>query len=480
MDDFFDLEEEDLDWADERELISRYENMVRNHQPAFFSVDDFEQLYFYYMRFFIDGFPMQDGQLKKGGAVIKTAISQYPDAEILHLLQAYHAYKERRTTKKVLIDKLGKIPFPDYEQEHFQHVLAHIYRQVGDRRKAFPLFASLLENADDMEDKVRLTYEILFLLGSPEDAPKAVEYCNYLLKTGELDQSLLFGDIYWSFLLKPIAVPVFELLTKQYTFSMDAWLYLGKAYFDAAKLEQAIQAFRYAVALSNHPFPLVSLGRVLAISGKITESFECYLDALQLDPKQTGLYAEMGEILYYSEDAEQAIHYFSLALDADKNDMNALFGMALALSSLERYEESVAYLLRAKKIDRLSIDAWLLLADDYTELNRDEEAVKIYRQLIKKYPKDVDVWLSYSNYYVVMENFEQACVIAKQGLAILPDNPFLLYRIANYYFLETDIPLGISYLQLAIHADAKLINFFTDYDEEIMKIPEVAEIVKSL
>ena len=479
MEDFYDLEEEDFDLADENELISRYENMVRNHQPAYFSEDDFEELYFYYMDFYIDSFPVQADNLQKGGAIIKVAIAQYPDSKILKLLQIYHAYKERRTSKKATMDRLAKISFPDYEQEHFRHVLAHIYCQMGERKKAISLLKYLLEHTDDEDYMLALHYEILLLYESAEDVPQAVTCCNDILKFGIIGKNLVFTDMYWHYLLKPIAIPVFEVLAAQYTFSMDAWLYLGKSYFDLMMVEKAIQAFKYAAAVSNHPLPLVSLGRLYVITGKIPEALECFYEAIQLDPNRVGLYTEMGEILYNANDAEQAVGFFLKALDADKKDTNAMFGMALALASLERYDDSVSYIMRAKKIDELPIEAWLLLADDYVELNRDNEALEIFEQLVKQHPKDVDVWLSYSNYYAVIEDFEQACAIVNQGLEVLPDNAFLLYRIANYYFLGQYTWRGMAYLRLAYHAEPELLDFFVGYDEEVMTIPEVLEIVSN-
>ena len=487
MEDFFNTEEEDFDLADENELICRYENMQKNHHPAFFSVDDFEQLYFHYENFLLDSLSLHDmqlnellnEQLKKGGAVIKAAIAQYPDAEILQLLQVYHSYRERRISKKALVDKMAKVSYPDYEQEHFKRTLAYIYAQIGERKKALSILNFLLENTDDEEDKLLLYYEMLFLFESADEAPKAVEYCNNLLECEDINQGLLFTDMYWHFLLKPIAIPVFELLAQQYTFSMDAWLYLGKAYFDMTMLDKAIQAFKYSAAVSNHPLPLISLGRIYVISEKIPEALECFQEAIQLDPTRSGLYTEMGEILYNADDAQQAMRFFSMAIDADKKDANALLGMALALSSLERYDDSVAYIMQAKKIDKLPIEALLLLADDYIELDKDEEALAIYQKMVKKYPKDVDVWLSYSNYYAVIEDFEQACVVAKRGLEILPDNPYLLYRIANYCFLGKYTWQGVTFLQMAYHINADLLDFFSDYDENVMKIPEVIEMVNN-
>jgi tetratricopeptide (TPR) repeat protein len=133
--------------------------------------------------------------------------------------------------------------------------------------------------------------------------------------------------------------------------------------------------------------------------------------------------------------------------------------------------------MQAKRVEELPIEAWLLLADDYIELNRDEEALEIYQKMVKQYPKDVDVWLAYSNYYAVIEDFEQACVVAKRGLELLHDNPYLLYRIANYYFLGKSSWRGVTYLRLAYHTDSELIDFFLDYDEEMIKIPEVIEIM---
>ena len=480
MENFFDLEEEDFEMSDEDELVTRYEGMLRNRQFLFFDEDDYEQLYFHYTQFYGAFYLVEKEQQQKGGAVIKRATDQYPNSKLLQLLQLFHFYKEDRIRRTTLLDKLAKVRLPDYEWEHFTYVLAHIYRQLNEKSKALYLFNYLLEHADLPEDKTVLYYEILFLYETAEQAPLAVEYCNKILKTEKISMVVLFWKMYEYYLLKPIAIPVFKLLTKQYTFSMESWLFLGKAYMDVASIDAAIQAFRYAVAVSdNESLPLVSLGRVLILKDNVSEAVECFQEAMEIDPDQTGLYTEMGEILCSSDNFEHAKYFFSLALDIDKNDVNALMGMALALYSSEQYNDSIAYIMRAKKVEPLSIEALLLLADNYIEVNRDDEALEIFQHLEKQYPKDVDVWLSYSNYYAMIEDFEQACNIAKHGLAVLHDNAYLLYRIANYCFLGRDIPQGITYLRLAYCTDSKLISFFADYDENVMKIPEVVQTINS-
>ena len=480
MEDFFDTEEEDWGW-DEQELVDRYENMLSSRKSDFFSVDDYEELYFHYVNFYFDFRPLSEEQLKKGGRILEAAIAQYPDSEILQLLQIYHAFKDKHISKNILIGKLEKVPFPKYEREHFTHILAHIYRQIGGRAKAFSLLSALLEEADTDEDKLMLYYEIMLLYESAEQAHLAVECCNNILKIGDLTQEELFGEMYRYFFLKTIAIPAFELLTQQYTFSMFAWIYLGKSYCDVLMYEEAIQALNYAVAISNnHPVPLIVLGRIFMEISKVSEAFECFQEAVAIDPSITGLYTEMGELLYVMEMPEQAIYSFSLALDADNNDINAMLGMALALSALERYEDSIAYIMRAKKIEELSVEGWLLLADDYIETNRDDEALAIFQQLAKHHPRDVDVWLSYSNYYAIIEDFSQACAVLNEGLFLLNDSAPLLYRMANYYFLQGDSKLAIPYLRLAFTYEPDFLNMFLEYDDDLAKNPQIIDFVNKL
>ena len=479
MNEHFNTEEEEWD-EEERELVARYENTLKNRQSSFFDVDDYEELYFHYMGFYVDFYAVQHDQLKKGGAVLNAALAQYPKSEILQLLQMYHFFRENRLSKKMLMGKLEQIEFPHYDYEHFIHILAHIYRQIGERKRAKELFVFLLEKAEDNEDRTLLYYEILFSHEKEEDVPKILDCCNRILKIGEVSNEVLFWEIYEYFFLKPVAVPIFEAITKQYAFSMPAWLYLGKSYTDMLMYEQAVQAFQYAVALSDNPMPLVALGYTLAEMDKITEAFECFQEAIALDPKLSVLYAEMGEFMHGLEENQHAIHFFNLALEADKNDVSAMLGLAFVYSDLERYEDAIAYIMRAKKTEEeLPTEAWLLLADNYIEVNRDEEALEIYQQLVKQYPKDVEIWLAYSNYAAVVEDFQQACDIAREGLAILPDNPYLLYRMANYYFLDRDVLLGATYLYLAFHSNPHLVSFFTDYDEDVTKIPEVISIINN-
>lgn len=480
MEDFFNAEDEDFEFEEEDELIARYENMLKNRQAIFLSVDDYEELYLYYVNLYMTPFFFLEEDLVKGGSVIKAAISQYPDSEIIQVLQHYHHFRVDKITQKELVGRLSAMPFPAYEQERFRFIMAHIYRQADEKNKALAMLESLFESAYSADDKIELCYEILFLYETADDVPQAIKCCEVLLNTRGINQEVLFWEVYDYFFLKPIAIPFFEQLTQRYSFSVHTWLYLGKSYADMAMYEESIQALKYAVAISDNVFPLIWLGRVYAVSGNIPEAFQCLQEAMQIDSSRVELYTEMGELLYGMDDYTQATCFFSLALDINKCDVNALIGMALVLSSQERYDESIGYIMRVKKIESLSSEALLLLADNYIEVNRDDEALDIYEQLLLQYPKDVDVWLSYSNYYAMIEDFQHACAIAKQGLSILHGNPLLLYRIANYYILEGDISHAITYLRLAYHTNADCISVFIDYDEDVMKNPVIADIVNYL
>ncbi len=481
MDDFFGSGEEELEDIEGDELISRYENMIRNNHSIYFSLDDYENLFMYYTRFYDDSYSLEDINLEMARLVIQDGIVQYPNASLLQLFYIYYRYLNNELLINETVDQLKGISFQEYEKVSLTYHLINIYIKINLTAEAISLYKQLLKLAQTDEEKINIYSELIFLFNRPEDVPKIVGYCEKLMELEPKREKSLLRELYVHFLFKnDLGLSFFELYVENHPFSINGWQYLGETYSGLSLYEKAVSALDNAVALSDKADPLISLGGIYSAWGQREKALECYNEALSISPERTDFYVDIAELYYAVGQIEVALRYYGLALDVNPDDISALMGMAIALAAIEKYDEAIAYLQKVQRSDFASIEALLLLSDYLIEVERDEEAIQLFQQMIESYPLVVDVWLSYSNYYAIIENYRQACAILNQGLVVLQDNVQLIYRMANYYFLYGDYEQATSYLRIAYMIDKTYLDMFLDYDEQTAKLPEVIETIKEL
>jgi len=479
--DFFDLEEEELEDLEYVELVSRYENMARGNRAVYLSVDDYENLFIYYTHFSFLPFPAENANLKMAGKVIRDGLSQYPNADLLRLFAVYYRYLNENLTTEKTIKLLQQIDLQEYDNFIASYYLANIYAKINAVSESIALYQELLENTQYEEIKVQVYSDLLFLLDKQEDIPKMLEYYDNVLELEPEHTRFLFRDLYFHLLFKPeLGALFFELYVKRYPFSAKGWHCLGQLYAVLSLYEKALEALDNAVALSDDAGHLIALAEVYKAFGQPEKSLEYFLEVLESHPKYTDCYIDIADLYYALGHVELALRYYGLSLDAFPDNSEALIGTAIALASTEKYEEAISYLEKIRKMNVVPVEALLLMSDYFIELERDEDAITLFEQMTELHPLVADVWLSYSNYYASYGNYAQAYSVLKCGMFAMKDNVQLMYRMANYYFLDGKNERAISFLETAYLIDPTYLNMFLEYDEDIEKNPLIMDIVNGL
>lgn len=481
MDDFFGLEEEELEDLESVELITRYEKMVKGSHFTYLSVDDYEDLFIHYTHFYYLPFPSEDVNLEMAGMVIRDGLEQYPNASLLRLFAVYYRYLTENLTKEITIKLLKQIDLQKYDKFIPAYYLANIYAKIDAVSEAITLYQELLEEILNEDEKITIYYDLLFLLDKEEDIPKMLEYYEKVVEIEPERKPFLFKDLYIHFLFNPtFGIQFFELYVQKHSFSADGWHCLGQLYAVLSLYEKAIEALDNAVSLSDRSGHLVALAEVYNAFGKKEKSLEYFLEALSSDPKRTDCYLDIADLYCHLGQPELALQYYGLSLDAYPDDPDAFMGTAITLASMEKYEEAIAYLEKIRKMNTVPVEALLLMSDYLIELGRDEEAITLFEQMTEVFPLVSDVWLSYSNYYAGCENYTQAYSILRCGMFVMKDNVSLMYRMANYYFLEGKNERAISFLETAYLIDPTYLDTFLEYDEDISKNPLIMDVVNNL
>jgi tetratricopeptide (TPR) repeat protein len=485
MNGFFGAEEDELDDLDDIELISRYEDMVKNNHSIYLSMDDYECLFIHYARFYYLFSLPEEINFEMAGHVIRDGLAQYPDAGGLKLFAIYYKFMTENLTVEKAVKLLKKIEIQDIEKNMQTYYLATIYAKINAVPEAVALYQKLLEQVQTEDEEINIYSDLIFLFNKQEDVPKMYEYYEKVRDFDAIRERFLFKDLYFHFLFKPeLGMHFFELYVKQYPFSAKGWLSLGGMYAVLMQYEKTVEVLHNAVALSSDDTDyLISLAGAYNAWGKKEKALEYYHEVLSIDAEHTDCYLYIADLYYSLEQPELALKYYGMALDDMPDDIEALMGTAIVLASMKKYEEALSYLNKIRKRNIVPVEALLLISDYLIELERDDEAITLFEQMTELHPFVADVWLSYSNYYVSYENYAQAYSILRCGMFAMKDKEdsvLLLYRMANYYFLEGQNDRAISFLETAYLIDPTCLYIFLEYDEDITKNPLIMDFVNGL
>lgn len=145
-----------------------------------------------------------------------------------------------------------------------------------------------------------------------------------------------------------------------------------------APTSRAIENLRAAVEQDPQNVQLrVTLGEAFAAAGQQREAYEQFSLALEIDPDDPNALAGMALLLMFQEDWETAEEYWLAAIaqleggqfsGVDQRLEQAYHQMGATLMELYRYEEAVDYLRAALRMRRTAADTHYLLAISYGEL----------------------------------------------------------------------------------------------------------------
>ena len=195
------------------------------------------------------------------------------------------------------------------------------------------------------------------------------------------------------------AIELLEELTSRTPDDVEAWYWLGIAYWDRDQGPEAIHAYRQAIAADPNEqsiwslYALENLAEVYTRTGRLAESREMYLRARkretrpewlrkiadQLDeldltegrlvPDEHTILNERGEIIggigpsrmrtnrnfeiaRHTNDPRKEAEYYRKAIDTDPGMYQPYFNLGLALVHLGRYREAIPWLERSDSVWR--------------------------------------------------------------------------------------------------------------------------------
>ncbi|MFJ7216097.1 tetratricopeptide repeat protein [Amycolatopsis sp. NPDC098790] len=207
----------------------------------------------------------------------------------------------------------------------------------------------------------------------------------------------------------------------------DLLMELGWVHSDQLHHDEALAC--YDRALKVDPYDASALewrGTALRWLRRFDEAQIALQEAIELRPDQPGLLVEMGWVHSDQLEHEEALAWFSRALDINPDHGWALRSRAAALRSLRRFDQAETAAQEA--IDRRPLDVYAILQmgwllDDQFRL---EDALTWYARALDVDPRDALALRWRIGALRSLRRFDQAEAATREAIQLRPDEPDLL------------------------------------------------------
>jgi len=427
------------------ELLSRFEQMMNNHQPSFFDVDELLELVDYYI---------VSQQLPFARRALDIAMSQYPDNKDVLIYQCRYYHASGRSLKAV--EMLHEILKNGEENVEALISLGEILSDMGKYAEAVDYLESALKLVDD-EEKQFVIQQIVDALDDAGQHHKMIPYLKELIIINPGNSEAMSGIAYCFNILnrEEEGVAYFSKIADADPYNTYAWFNLGTLYFGIGLYEKAIDAFGYVLAIEpKFTTAAIKMGSALSALERHDSAIDVYNSVLEYEKKDASIYCYLAYCYSQKKDFQSAIHNFhkSLVLDAEMTESH--LGLVYAYAGLDQFD--IAYrhiLLVLLDYDDVS-DLWFYKAYLEEQLDNYQGAIDSFRKGLAISPTDVNAWLSLAGMLTdYLNDHYGALDMIDEALKTNINNPELLYRSAAICFEASFKNEGIVRLHRALTID---------------------------
>lgn len=248
-----------------------------------------------------------------------------------------------------------------------------------------------------------------------------------------------------------------------------AWFQLGLQHLRKKNIEEALEAFDYAVCIN--PKSINSLLQVAYCYEQLHDfpkAIETYHEAIEVDDSAAFTLLKIGRCYVEMDETGKALSYFHKAIHEDPQLDKAWAETSEVYENLGNIEEAIHYLSRAVELDSMHIQYWKRLAYLYVQSGLYEEAEQCYAKIVHIEPNHFLNWLGYTELLIILGEYKKAISVAERGLKRF-ERAELYYQISCCEYLLNRNKKGLSSLLRAKKLNPKLMDeMFTKYP--ILKI----------
>lgn len=203
----------------------------------------------------------------------------------------------------------------------------------------------------------------------------------------------------------------------------ECYLEKGRVLVLLNSLDEGESFFKKAVKVFINNFSAYnSLGLLKERKHSYVEAYECYENAITINPEYSIGYNNLGLLLSKLAMHENALEILDKAVEYAPNIANNYVNRGSVKQKLNLLKEAEKDFEEAIKLEPDFIPAHAGLAFNDLLQGYPLKAISTYKILLSRNPNDVDMLRNLSSCYVINEDYINAALYAKRLLAIMPDD----------------------------------------------------------
>ena len=413
-------------------LLKRYKEMREDEIPAFFDVEEFEQIIDYYLDEFL---------FDEACEAASIGNKQHPTSVEIKFKFIY-IYIEQGKPKKAL-ELLKQVPAWEKTNSELYFLKGTALCMTGKLKEAETHFDKAIELSTDDTFDALINISIAF-----ENARRYELAIKYLSMANEQDPknlSVLFDLGYFHERVHKFdrSIDFYKKYLDLDPFSDNVWYNLGIVYHKLEKFDDAVDAYEYSIALNpDYASAYFNRANVMADAGNYDMAIQAYLEFIDIEPSNTQAYCYLGECYEQINEFEKALAAYQKLIELDNTDAEGWFGAGMAYYRKNKFQEAITYIMKSLEFDDQNIDYWINLGYAYEDAGMAPEALKCYAFVIKKNPKDKDAWLSFTELMMKEGDFEKVLPFLRDAYILHGEDESINIKLAVCHLKGGNVPLS--------------------------------------
>jgi len=434
-----------------KEVVSRYEGMLRANTPSYFDVHEFERIVDHYL---------DTEKYPSAVEAVNHAISQHPSSTGILLKKAQVLAESGKPGDG--LNYIYKIERIEQANPDLFILKGSILTQLGKIEKAENAFKSALNMT--FENKEEVLLDIALIYESVKQYKQALKYLKEAQQIKPEKSNILFELAYCHERLTNYsqARDNYKKYLDVKPFSANGWYNLGMLYFKVEDYTNAIECFDFTVALNdkNVSAHLNKAGALVNLE-KYEDAIVPYGACLEIDDQNPMFYTYIGECYEKIDKYEMAISQYKQAIEFDERFHEAWYGIGVSYLYLKQLSDSLYYLNKAILLDKENPDYWFTLGNVHTSMGSPGDAVKAYSQVEILDPYDFEAWINHAELEFKRSGPLKAIGILKESYTYNFDIPVINYHLSAYYYLSGEKDLSLTFFDKALrqNKDEKHLSF---------------------
>lgn len=447
-------------------LVEQYQFARENNEPIHFSEEDFEEIIHYFL---------QSNKASEALEASEFALNIFPYSSEFSLAKA-DAYLELGDLENAE-ETLDNNYTLDYSDVNFYLIKSEIFLQRNQFDEALDTIKKGLKNC--FEDKDSLYLQMADIYEEMGDYHNMILSVKKALKINPKNEEA-FVTISFAFQFHQSTsdkISIFSELIDEDPYNVLAWYHLYLAYRESKKMDKAIEALEYILAIEPENEECINN---LAITYYENNDYEKALNFLLELEKTDGLsaynYIIMGVCYRELKQYKKAKVCFKEAMAIDDENPDLYFHLALMYFEEKKYNAAYSLIQKAVSYSKSNVYFLELKANIMLGMDMLEESIEVLKTMIKI---DPEMYLAYAKLSLALYingQSKEALELIKEAIETYNYGELYFYQ-SIIYFEEGKMDAGLMSFMMGMEFSPQSYQIVFDYTPWIADLKSIQDVL---